>query len=120
VPAAAFAGAAADAKSNFLDAINDDLNMPAALAILWKIVKDRHLNEAAKYGLMLDFDRVLGFKLDAVDTIAIPDDIAVLAREREAARHAKDFARSDNLRRQLLDKGYAVEDTPDGPKIKKL
>ncbi len=119
-PEKEFTGVAADIKNKFLDDINDDLNMPKALAVLWEVVKSASLGDAEKYGLMLDFDRVFGFEFEGIEVEAIPEEIIALAQEREAARKAKDFAKSDELRKQLASKGYSVEDTAAGPKIRKM
>ncbi|HOX30652.1 MAG TPA: cysteine--tRNA ligase [Candidatus Paceibacterota bacterium] len=107
-------------REKFEAGIYDDLNMPKALAVLWEAVKDSKLSESEKLALMIDFDRVFGFKFDAVETIDIPAEISELVRLREAARQAKDWSKSDEYRQQIEKLGYSVEDTAAGPKIKKI
>jgi len=119
VPAANLADGAKKYQEKFLAAINDDLNMPQALAVVWEILKDAALADEAKFGALLNFDRVLGFRLKDVKAEVIPEEIKKLAQERETARLAKDFARSDELRKKISDLGYSVKDTQAGPKVKK-
>ncbi len=107
-------------KEQFIVSIEDDLNMPKALAVLWETAKDQNLAHGEKLVLLLDFDRVFGFKFDSIKVYDIPVEIRDLAREREKARQAKDWTKSDELRQSILEKGYSVEDTPQGPKLKKL
>jgi cysteinyl-tRNA synthetase len=107
-------------KAQFTAGIDDDLNMPKALAVLWEAAKDQNFAQAEKLALLLDFDRVLGFKLDLVKTEEIPAEILELARQREQARRNKDWAKSDELRQQIAEKGYSVEDESGGSKIKKV
>ena len=111
---------ALDYKAQFTAAIEDDLNMPKALAVLWQAAKDQNFVQAEKLALLLDFDRVLGFKLNSVKAEAIPAGILELARQREQARRNKDWAKSDELRGQAGAAGYLIEDTPTGSKIKKI
>ena len=110
-------------REEFLEAIDDDLNMPVALATLWSVVKDKGLNNKEKHHLILEFDKVLGLGLDALQEKIhgpIPDEILVLVNERQEARKNKDFKRSDELRDKLKSLGYSVSDTAQGPKIEKI
>jgi cysteinyl-tRNA synthetase len=117
---AALSPEARNYKEQFIMSVEDDLNMPKALAVLWETAKDQNLAHGEKLVLLLDFDRVFGFKFDSIKVYDIPIEIRELAREREKARQAKDWAKSDELRQSILEKGYSVEDTPQGPKLKKL
>ncbi|MGI8588516.1 MAG: cysteine--tRNA ligase [Chloroflexia bacterium] len=102
----------------FLDAINDDLNMPRALATVWELVREanRRGQAAATLPLLFDWDRVLGLGLEAAatreDTLT-PAQQALLDA-RQAARQAKEWARADTLRAELLAAGIEVEDTVAG------
>lgn len=107
-------------REQFKTSINDDLNMPKALAVLWEAVKDQKMSDGEKFALLLDFDRVLGFKLDAVMAEEIPDAVAKLVLLRQEARAGKDWAKSDELRRQIMELGYSVEDTPQGQKTSRI
>ncbi|MEA1929424.1 MAG: cysteine--tRNA ligase [Patescibacteria group bacterium] len=108
----------ANYKSQFLAGINNDLNTPMALALVWKLLKDPTLSLADKRATLLDFDKVLGLNLIAVKPIAqakIPKEIIELADRREKARQDKDWTEADRLRQQIEEQGYAVEDGASGP-----
>ena len=99
--------------------INDDLDTPKALALVWQIVKDENLSEKNKKDLILDFDKVLGLKLDEVEVIEIPENVQKLIDERDKARAERDFAKSDELRKEIESLGFEVMDTSDGTKVEK-
>ncbi len=103
----------------FLDRINDDLNMPRALALTWDLVKS-DLPDPAKKATLLEFDRVFGLRLDEWQPVeaAVPDEILALAEKRQHARQEKCWAEADALRDQIRDAGYEVEDTPEGPRLR--
>ena len=104
-------------KKQFNKLVNNDLDMPKALALVWKIVKDEKLEDTLKRNLILDFDKVLGLKLDKVEKIEIPENIQELIDERDSARTEKDFAKSDELRKEIESLGFEVMDTEDGTKV---
>lgn len=109
-----------DYRNQFLAALNDDLNTAQALAVVWEAVKS-NIPPTDKYDLLLYFDKVLGLGLDKVPFDSaqgkeMPREVEELVQQREKARKAEDFAKSDNLRKQIEDKGYSVKDTP----LKKL
>ena len=108
-------GSESDAfKTKFLEVINDDLNMPRALAVVQEMLKS-DISDADKFATIMDFDRVLGLSLDQVNKLdALPEEIQKLIDDRQAARAAKDWARSDQLRDVIQDMGYTVQDTKDG------
>ncbi len=111
-----------DEKSytNFLAALNEDLNTSKALAVLWDFVKSDSVN-SVKAATVLKMDQVLGLKLDdyAGKQLEVPEDVQKLVEEREQVRIAKDFQKSDKLRGEIKKLGYEVLDTPEGPRIKK-
>ena len=114
-------GGAPQYETRFLEAVNDDLNMPKALAVVWELVGDKAIVDAIKYSSLLKFDEVLGLGLanpPKVDATEIPDSIKKLAEERDEARKNKDYAKSDSLRKQIEAEGFEVLDTPEGTKIK--
>ena len=105
------------AKGRFLAQVNDDLNMPRAMAVVQELLKSGR-DEADRLATVLDFDRVLGLDLDRVgEPQRLPEDIESLAEQRKAARAAKDWAESDRLRDEIQSRGYVVQDTPDGMKV---
>ena len=103
----------------FAAEINDDLNMPRALALVWELVRS-DLPPATKKATLLDFDRVLGLHLAAWQPTAtvIPFEILALADQRQQARAAKRWHDADALRAQIHAAGYELEDTPNGPRVR--
>lgn len=106
-------------KTQFLEAVNDDLNMPKALAVVQETLKSE-LSPADKLATVLDFDRVLGLSLDKVDDeLSLPPEIEALLEARKQARANKEWAESDRLRDEIQSKGYIVQDSKDGMKVLK-
>ncbi|MFA5141478.1 MAG: cysteine--tRNA ligase [Candidatus Woesearchaeota archaeon] len=106
--------------SQFEEYINDDLNMPRALAVMWELVKDESVSSKDKYNALLLFDSVFGLKLDMIHAETVPAAVMKLVHERETARAAKDWKKSDHLRDEVKKHGYLVEDSKDGVKVKKI
>lgn len=106
-------------RTDFLNAINDNLNTPLALGILFSMLKNEPKSNDI-YNLALDFDRVFGLRLDKVkETEEIPQDIKDLAEKRWEAKKNKDWKTADTLRDEIISKGYQLLDTKDGYEIKK-
>ncbi len=103
-------------RKEFQEAVNNDLNTPEALAVLWRVVRDKELENSEKYALVSDFNRVLGLDLEEDE---VCPEACQLAQQREKARGEKDFAKADELRQKIEDKGYVVEDKKEGYKLKK-
>lgn len=104
-------------KTRFLEAINDDLNIPRAMAVVQEMLKSS-IGDADKHATILDYDRVLGLSLDQVDKPEeLPEKIKILVAERQAVRDAKDWAASDRLRDTIQDLGYLVQDTKEGMQV---
>ncbi len=105
----------------FEAAINDDLDMPKALVLLWEVVKHKELEDNEKRFLLDEFDKIFGFELKKLRAkrVAISSDVVKLAKERERARAKKDWKVADQLRDEILKKGYIVEDTSDGYSLKR-
>ncbi|HEY7333131.1 MAG TPA: cysteine--tRNA ligase [Candidatus Limnocylindria bacterium] len=104
-------------RARFVEAVSDDLGMPAALAVAHAVASASDLSPGARRALLLDFDQVLGLSLDAPADVAggeLPAGAAELLERRAAARAARDFATSDALRAELSALGVEVRDTPDG------
>ncbi len=104
-------------KERFLAYVNDDLDMPKAVALVWELLKDSIISDADKRATILDFDKVLGLNLGAVVKIEeekIPDEITALADAREDARRSKDWVKADALRKEIDERGYEVLDTEKG------
>ncbi len=103
----------------FTEALDNDLNTPQAVAVLWEIVKS-DLSTAEKTATILEMDKILGLKLDEYlgKPLEIPEEAQKLAKEREEARKTGDFKKSDEIRDRIKKMGYDVEDTSQGSKIK--
>ncbi len=116
--------------AQFRSHLANDLDTPAAIALLWQITKDTTLDNPTKCATIHIFDSILdlGLRADLTDGIktlgvldvtAIPDEVQALVDKREAARIARNWLEADTLREAINLKGFAVEDTPHGPKITK-
>ena len=108
-------------EERFHKAINDDLNMPLAMGVVWEVVRhDKKTNKFAN--LLLKFDDVLGLKINE-DNVKkddeIPAEILRLVEERKRARENKNWEESDRLRDVINEKGYIVKDTKEGMEIDK-
>lgn len=103
------------AEVEFKAAINEDLNMPEALALVWKYVKNRSIGKE----LIAQFDQILGLNLLATTTktIDITPEAQSLLEARAMARANKDWSESDRLRDELAALGYTVKDTEDGQSV---
>ena len=119
--------AIAKARDGFEDALDDDLNISLALGSVHDFMREMNkvtLNRSEASDvveLMLQFDRVLGLNLrEATEKQPIPDEVKRLVEEREEARIAKNFDEADRIRDELAKKGFRVEDTPQGPKVRPL
>jgi cysteinyl-tRNA synthetase len=107
-------GPRGDFGERFLAAINDDLDLPVAMALVSELARS-DLAPGAKAGLLLDWDRVLGLDLGrAAPEGVLPEGAAELLARREKARAGKDFATSDRLREELAVLGVIVADGPEG------
>ena len=109
-------------QKKFRSAVEDDMNIPYALGVLWDAVKLPKSKDV--YKLALDFDKVLGLSLDKVtapapEKIDVPEEIAALAEARFAAKKEKNWAEADRLRNEIAEKGYLIKDTKDGYTIEK-
>lgn len=123
-------------QKRFQQCINDDLNTPGALAVLWDLTKNQKASKADVRATILDMDRVFGLNLsgpspevirDATALFAakspiadVPPEIQELLNLREEARKTKDFQRADELRNAVRDKGFDIIDSSEGPQIVSL
>ena len=104
-----------DYLDKFKKVMDDDLNTPEALAVIWQLL--RNTEAEGKYQTIKQIDTVLGLNLLKKEDISIPKDIQKLAIEREKSRKRKDFEKADKIRKDIGGKGYIIDDTPDGPRI---
>ena len=110
----------AEYEEKFHAAINDDLNMPAAMSIVWEVAKEsRKSKEFAK--LLEKFDTVLGLDINkSEEKEKLPEEIEKLIYERKEARKNKNWAKSDELRDLIQSKGYSVKDTKEEMIVEKI
>ncbi|HXH08630.1 MAG TPA: hypothetical protein VNP04_02490 [Alphaproteobacteria bacterium] len=103
----------------FTEQINDDLNLPRALAVTWELVKSE-VPAATKKATLLQFDRVFGLRLAEWQRMedTIPDAIIALVQERQRARIQKRWEDADALREQVRAAGYDIDDTPQGARVR--
>ena len=116
------------ARSSFESAMDDDLNTAAALAAIHDLVREINIvignsslhadDQAAVIEAIDSFDSVLGI-FGPEDAEVLDSDIEALVEERQAARRNRDFARSDEIRDLLAEKGIVLEDTKDGVRWKR-
>lgn len=110
---------------NFKEALNDDLNTPRGLAVLWSVLKDDTLGNNQKMELLLDFDKILAIGIEKIKEEKkkieqIDKEVEKLVEERQKARKDKNWPLSDELRKRIMEKGYIVSDTQHGPVVKKI
>jgi len=105
-------------KDKFIAAIEDDFNLPQALAVSWEMLKS-DLPDSDKKATILDFDKVFGLDLAKLKPVKIPLAVEKLARARLSARAEKNWAKSDELRGEIERLGYVIEDEKNGYKLKR-
>lgn len=115
-------------QTAFMTEVENDLNMPRAMAVVWTMLRSQEDDPATRVRLLLDFDRILGFDLKSyllsdrplkkrdpqVYLAAVPAEVAGQVREREALRHGARYDQADRVREELKVEGFAVRDTPQG------
>ena len=113
-------GAPSEVQQQFLAVLRDDLATPQALGLLWEALKSEEYTPEEKWGLIETADAHLGLSIvrppiRAVLSVAdLPEDIRRLLVEREAARAQKDFNRADQIRDELKERGYQINDAASG------
>ncbi|MBI2196885.1 cysteine--tRNA ligase [Candidatus Daviesbacteria bacterium] len=107
-------------EQDFMEAVNNDLNMPQALAVMWDMFKSDYPS-SAKAKTLLEMDKVLGLKLDEYlgKKVEVPAEVQRLVDQREQTRRSGDFKKSDGLRKKIKKLGFEIEDTPVGPRFKR-
>ncbi len=121
------AAVAKKSLSEFEAALDDDLNISGALAVLFNFI--RQINAGLAAGVsrkelvvvkktLLKMDSVLGLGFKKIKAEKVPEKIKNLLKEREQARNTKDWKRSDEVRAEIEKLGFTVEDTAEGQKVK--
>lgn len=109
-------------KTRFLEAINDDLNMPVAMSVVWDIIKNPKKSKQFAE-LLLDFDKVLGIRINEPihkKEEKICEEVLNLVEQRKIARNEKNWILSDELRDKIRELGYIVKDSKEGMTIEKV
>jgi cysteinyl-tRNA synthetase len=103
-------------ESKFL---NDDLNLPQAVQIIWETVNDFDFDPKKKIQLLEKFDKVLGLNIKSFtpEKTTISKPISILLKKRESFRTKKDFKQADIIRQKILELGFTIEDSSEGPKL---
>ncbi len=104
--------------AEFEKAINDDLNMPQALAVLWRLLRDEKAE--GKIATIKKMDKILGLNLEKIEQTAIPREIVKLVKQREQLRNEKNWQEADEIRQELEKKGWMVKDNKVGTEIMKI
>jgi cysteinyl-tRNA synthetase len=121
----------AEYREKFIEAVGNDINTAQGITVLYDMLKAK-TNDATKRAIAADLDKVLALglldgkkeepKKDSAAEVVIPEEdmwIIALIEERKAAKKAKDFARADAIRAELLEKGVTIIDTREGTKYTK-
>ena len=104
-------------QDKFLNFINNDLDMPKAIALFWKMLNDKNLSNKEKYCIALDFDKVFGLDLKNIKQQEVSKAIKELIRQRQAYRNKKQWEKADEVREEINKLGYNIEDTEKETKI---
>lgn len=108
-------------QNKFKRFINDDLNIPRALATLWETLRSNELSDGQKSVFIRDADQIFGLNLfmRVKKLPAVPTNIQQLVRQRESLRKGKKWASADKIRIKIRELGWDVDDTKRGPAIKR-
>ena len=107
-----------EAENKFNEAVNDDLNLPLAMGIVWDLLKNETKSKQIAE-LIIKFDKILGLdlinseKYQIEERIEIPEEIELLAKQRIEAKQNKDYQRADELRAEVINRGYNIKDLPE-------
>jgi cysteinyl-tRNA synthetase len=108
-------------RGEFIKAVEDDANIPQALAVLWEMFKDDGLTANEALATAFNFDKVLGLKLAEIkaEPTAVPAEVQALLDNRQKFREAGDYAEADKIREEIEKMGYGLKDDATGAKIYK-
>ncbi|MCC7469911.1 MAG: cysteine--tRNA ligase [Bacteroidetes bacterium] len=107
-------------KKEFTEALEDNLNTPAALAVMWTLANDKEMLLADKKATLLDFDKVLGLGMETWIRDAIPEEVLTLARDRANAKASKDWTKADSIRDEIAKLGYEILDKGEDFEVRKM
>ena len=105
-------------QNRFFDRVDDNLDLPGALALTWEMMRS-DLPGQAKLLVLHEYDKVLGLGLDGVDEdYRVPDEVQSLVDDRSRLRQARSYREADALRDRLVQADYLLEDTPSGTRVR--
>ncbi|MFA6006847.1 MAG: cysteine--tRNA ligase [Candidatus Paceibacterota bacterium] len=106
-------------EQSFHTAINDDVNIPKALAVMWTMIRDQKQKSGDIVATLYQFDKALGLRLAYTqeDMPEISQELADLLAQRNTARENKDWIKADELRNKIESQGYIIKDTDKGSKL---
>ena len=110
-------------RYKFIQKLGDDLNYPQALAVVWEVAKS-NIPNSDKLDLILEFDQVLGLRLSElskeIEKPEVEEEVNKLLKKREILRNSGEYSKADRIRLELKKRGYLVEDSKEGAKVKKI
>jgi cysteinyl-tRNA synthetase len=108
-------------RDEFVSAVNDDLNMPKALSIVWNLVRSNEkITARDKLKLLHEFDKILGLNFDKMEKAKkLPEEVKSLIEEREKLRKQGNYEAADSIRKKIKELGFIIEDTPKGVRWKR-
>ncbi|MFH1611556.1 MAG: cysteine--tRNA ligase, partial [Patescibacteria group bacterium] len=109
-------------KSRFMERINDDLDVPGALSVLWTMIKDDDVAPELKYATLIKFDEVLGLGFSNLELgdVEVPEEVHELLDLRAKARAEKNWELSDQIRDKILELGFEISDGQGGQTIEPI
>ena len=109
-------------KNKLIEAMDNNLDTPKAITVLWDLIKDSKIKESDKKETLLDFDKIFGFNIDKQNNLKenIPMEVIELAQKRSIYRENKEWEKGDELRDKINSLGFEIKDTDDGFEIKPL
>lgn len=104
-------------QKRFKKHMDDDLDTPGALSVLWDLIHDQNVSKEDKQSTILDFDKVFGLGFEKLKPIEVPARIKKLVEQREEARKKEDWQKADQIREEIKKQGFKIRDTEEGPRI---
>jgi cysteinyl-tRNA synthetase len=107
-----------DYLEEFKKNIEDDLNIPASIQVLWKLVRDGQA--VGKFRTIKKMDEIFGLRLFEKEKTIVPEYIEKMAEERAKAKKKKEWKKADELREKIRQEGFVIDDNSEGWEIKKV
>jgi len=104
-------------RALFKGFVNDDLDTPRALALVWDLLKDEEISPEDKKATIIQFDKILGLELSKDNALEVPHSVKNLVKKREKSREEENWEESDKLRDEIEKLGFLLKDTSSGTKI---